>query len=117
MNFLSSSWELMPPADRISERKGYFRLGFIKQKKIIPRAQMSTRRRSEIEMPVLGKSLRRISGAIYTAVPPSTLVVFVEIKDCVWISSDRLSPKSVNLHAIGLKRYCHVISSSSANSQ
>ena len=46
---------------------------------------------------------KEISGAIYPGVPQLIFFVFVEITAFVKIPCDRLSPKSVNLQAKGIR--------------
>lgn len=70
---------------------------------IMPKAQTSDIIRSERDAPFVSLSVTRSSGAMYTTVPRSVVVVLEDTTARVWIKRERLSPKSVSLQAMGLK--------------
>ena len=77
-------------------------MGFIIVKKIMPSAQIPASFKSPMDAVDRGISFSSSSGAMYTTVPRSTLLFFEASTVRVWISRERLPPKSVSLHATGL---------------
>ena len=65
-------------------------------------AQISASFKSSMDEVDRTISFNKSSGAMYTTDRQSTLLVFETSTVQVWISRERLSPKSVSLHATGL---------------